>query len=146
MTPEDVQRLLLAIEAWASRRSDVLGLAVVGSWAQGSARPDSDLDIMLLVKSPAAYRADSRWLSAIDWRQAGFTLVGFEDADYGNVWSRHVQLKPLAEVELTSAEMTWASLDLIDEGAASVVTKGCRVIFDKTGELQRFVQHLRRED
>ncbi len=146
MTLDEAERLLLAIEAWASERSDVLGLAVVGSWARGTARPDSDLDIMLLVKWPAVYRADLDWLSAIDWQQAGFTLDGFKDADYGQAWSRHVQLEPLADVELTFAEQTWASLDPIDEGAASVVAKGCRVVFDKTGALQRFVQHLRRED
>jgi predicted nucleotidyltransferase len=47
-------RLIEAVAAWARRRDDVLGLALVGSHARGEARIDSDIDLALLVADPDA--------------------------------------------------------------------------------------------
>ena len=85
-----------------SGRANVHGLAVVGSWARGAATPDSDLDLVALVVSPQAYRDDASWVSNIDWSGAGFSLAGFTDADYGKVWSRHLELEPYAEQQALS--------------------------------------------
>jgi Nucleotidyltransferase domain len=47
-----VGELLERATAWARRRPDIRGLALVGSWARGSARTDSDVDLVVLTTDP----------------------------------------------------------------------------------------------
>jgi predicted nucleotidyltransferase len=44
------------ISAWASARPDIHAAALVGSHARGTAKPDSDIDIVLLVDDPNIYK------------------------------------------------------------------------------------------
>ncbi len=125
-----------------SGRANVHGLAVVGSWARGAATPDSDLDLVALVVSPQAYRDDASWVSNIDWSGAGFSLAGFTDADYGKVWSRHLELEPYAEVELSFGDVSWASVTPIDRGTAAVVSGGCLVLMDHAGLFKTLLNSL----
>jgi Nucleotidyltransferase domain len=46
--PAAVERLLERAVAWARRQPDIRGLALVGSWARGNARADSDVDLVVL--------------------------------------------------------------------------------------------------
>jgi uncharacterized protein len=78
-------------------------------------------------------------LSEIDFRGAGYRLQSSEDAIYGVVWSRHVNLLPGAEVELTFAECSWARTDPIDGGTRGVVEDAFRIIFDKDRILAKLV-------
>ena len=130
MTVEAAQldRVLAPVAAWARSRSDILGLALVGSRAQGAARPDSDIDLILLVVEPASFRGDS-WLDEIPWEDA--RAIGWHDADYGKAWSRHVRLERPFEIEFTFCRGSWAATNPVDEGTAGVVSKGCRVLLDK---------------
>jgi predicted nucleotidyltransferase len=113
-----LEQILAPISAWARSRSDVHGLALVGSWARGSARRDSDIDLMLLVPKPRTFRSDEHWLAEIDW--ADGRVAGWRDAEYGSAWSRHVELEPHCKI------------DPIDAGTAKVVSDGCRILVDKT--------------
>lgn len=45
------ERFLGQVVGWTRNRKDVLGILLVGSWARGSARADSDLDLVLLVEN-----------------------------------------------------------------------------------------------
>jgi lincosamide nucleotidyltransferase B/F len=70
MQPKQYSHLLQRYVAWATSRSDVLGLAAVGSTAATARQPDewSDHDI-LIVTSPgaaAAIRADLSWVPGWD--------------------------------------------------------------------------------
>ena len=57
-------RFFASVTAWAARRDDVYALALVGSYARGDARPDSDIDVVLIVADPARYLTDTSWVSA----------------------------------------------------------------------------------
>jgi hypothetical protein len=132
VTADDAQleQILAPISAWARSRSDIHGLALVGSWARGAARSDSDIDLMLLVSEPQKFRSDDHWLTEIDW--AGGRVAGWHDADYGSAWSRHVALEPHGEIEFTFCTPSWAATDPIDTGTANVVSGGGRILVDKT--------------
>jgi hypothetical protein len=132
-----VDRVLSPITAWARSRADILGLAIVGSWARGTARPDSDIDLVLLVPEPLSFRYDEQWLGEIAWRDA--RVSQWRDADYGKVWSRHVRLEPYCEIELTFCPPSWAATDPLDPGTASVVSGGCRVLLDKSRLLENLL-------
>jgi uncharacterized protein len=123
------EQILAPISAWARSRSDIHGLALVGSWADGSARNDSDIDLMLLVPQPQTFRSDQHWLTEIDW--AGRRVAGWHDVEYGAAWSRHVELEPRCEIEFTFCPPSWATTNPIDTGTANVVSGGCRILIDK---------------
>jgi predicted nucleotidyltransferase len=57
------QHLMDRVAAWACGRCDVCGVALVGSYARGMARADSDVDLVVLCADPAPYLADSGWLA-----------------------------------------------------------------------------------
>jgi predicted nucleotidyltransferase len=65
MTAEIVGTLLGRITNWAQARPDVRAVALVGSWARGAARPDSDVDLMLLVDEPELFERETDWLEEI---------------------------------------------------------------------------------
>jgi hypothetical protein len=124
-----LEQILAAISAWARSRADIHGLALVGSWARGSARRDSDIDLVLVVPDPQKFRSDEHWLGEIDW--AGGRVADWHDAEYGSAWSRHVALKPHCQIEFTFCAVSWAATDPIDTGTADVVSGGCRILVDK---------------
>jgi uncharacterized protein len=126
-----LDQVLAPVSAWACSRPDVLGLALVGSWACGRARQDSDVDLVLLVSEPQMFRRDERWMAEIRWFDR--RVVGWHDADYGVAWSRHVRLQPACEIEFTFCDPSWAATDPVDPGTATVVSGGCRPLLDKAG-------------
>jgi predicted nucleotidyltransferase len=135
----EADALMTAVADWAEKRDDIRAMAVVGSWARGRPRSTSDLDLLLLTSRASDYRRRRKWLAGIDFRKAGFRLRSSEGASYGAVWSLHVHLRPIADVELTFAECAWANTNPIDAGTRSVVTGGFRIIFDQDGLLAKLV-------
>lgn len=125
----EVDNILAPIAAWARSRADILGLAVVGSQARGTARPDSDIDVVVLTPEPERFRSDALWLAEIDWRDQAIT--DSYDAQYGSAWSRHVQLQSSSQIEFTFCTPSWTATNPIDPGTLTVVSGGCRVLVDK---------------
>ena len=136
-----LQPLLHLVTAWAASRADIVGLALVGSWAHGSAGPESDIDLVLLTANPEAFRASAAWLTEIEWSRLGLTLRSHRDASYGAVWSRHVRLSDGVCVEFSFGHPSWAAVSPCDAGTLSVVSHGCRVLFDPAGLLQTVVAY-----
>ncbi len=62
--PDDVERFLGSLVAFAEARDDVRAVALVGSHARGVARPDSDVDVVMLTTEPEAYIDGCDW---IEW-------------------------------------------------------------------------------
>ncbi|MEM6429058.1 MAG: nucleotidyltransferase domain-containing protein [Deinococcota bacterium] len=48
-----VDALLTKITTWAQEQPNVVALALVGSYANGTARPDSDVDLVLVCEQPS---------------------------------------------------------------------------------------------
>lgn len=138
-----VQSILAEVARWAANRGDISAVALVGSWARGTARDDSDIDLMLLTPDPLLFRQDNRWLNEIDWHSIGSAIAAWRDADYGIVWSRHVQLADNTEIEFGFGPLTWASVDPIDPGTFQVINDGCRILFDPQGLLEELVKQVK---
>ena len=49
---ETVNIFLTEVVAWASKQDSVIGVSLVGSYAHGQARPDSDVDLVILSNKP----------------------------------------------------------------------------------------------
>ena len=138
-----LEPLLLVVANWARSRPDVLGLSVVGSYARGTARPDSDLDLMLFARDPATLHADQVWPGAIAWDRAGRQLLSWRDAEYGVVWSRHMRLAGGPEVEMGIGPQTWAATAPVDPGTFRVVAEGCRVLLDPFHHFSALIRYVR---
>jgi uncharacterized protein len=129
-----VERALSEILSWVEREQAARGLALVGSYARGAARPDSDVDVLILVEDAASF-VSQRWLDEIDWRSLEASPVATRVAQYGVVWSRHVQLDNGLEIELGFAPISWAGDRPIDSGTRQVISGGCRILYDPDGLL-----------
>lgn len=122
--------ILRLAASWAATQSDIQGLALVGSWARGAARPDSDIDLVILTNDPERYRLNRSWLLDLDWALVGLPVIGWRDADYGALWSRHITLADAVEVEFGFTTPAWAATAPIDVGTRQVASDGLRILYD----------------
>jgi hypothetical protein len=136
MIQHQVDQLVSLLTAWATTRPDLTGVGLVGSWAYGNARPDSDLDLVFLTPDPERFR-DPAWIQEVDWASIGFHPAHWVDQDYGALWSRHLTLEPMAEVECGFAAPSWAATEPIDPGTYEVVSHALRPLYDPAGDFAR---------
>ena len=122
-TPERVERLLHQVVAWAADQEGVKAVVLVGSYARGDARADSDVDLVLLVDDPRGLIEDHRW-------SARFAPVErLKTENWGEVRSVRVWYSGGPEVEFAVASPDWARRPL-DEGTARVLQNGFRSLYD----------------
>lgn len=139
-----VEQIVQQVTYWAVRQESILAASLVGSQARGTARADSDIDLMFLALQPSDFRANADWLSKIDWGDRH--IENWEDRDYGVVWSRHVQLRANGHeancmaVELSFGQLSWASVAPLDIGTQQVVLNGCHILYDPEERLSQLVQ------
>jgi uncharacterized protein len=139
-------RLLERITAWFQAREGVAAIALVGSHARGAARPDSDIDLVLLVDDPQAYKHGQDWLSSLAVNELNNLVVTSQDEDYGPLWSRRVFLSSGHEVEFGFARPTWASTEPLDSGTQQVVRDGCHALYDPHEIMKRLITAVHQRD
>lgn len=127
------------IARWARGQDDVVGVAVVGSWARGAVRMDSDIDIVVLTNKRARYLDDDRWVAMALVEPAEIV----RRQDWGPLTERRVRLSSGLEVEFGFALPSWARTDPVDPGTASVVRAGCRPLVDSGAVFERLIAALR---
>ena len=85
---------------WAQSQPDLLAVALVGSHARGQARPDSDVDLVLICSRAADYLADLSWTL-----QFG-AVREHQVEDYGKVMSIRAWYENGLEVEYGITSLT----------------------------------------
>ncbi|MGB3655303.1 MAG: nucleotidyltransferase domain-containing protein [Rivularia sp. (in: cyanobacteria)] len=136
-----ISAILEKVANWAEIRSEILALALVGSYARGEAKPNSDIDLMVITSNTEFFRQNHNWIHEINWESINYKILTFNDAQYGVVWSRHIYLSSLnnefnnIKVEISFGLPTWASVNPIDSGTFNVVSRGCKIIYDPQGIL-----------
>lgn len=124
-----VEQLLAAVPEWARGDSRIVAAALVGSYARDEARPDSDIDLVLLADDPDALLGDLEWLARFG------DVVSTQIDDYGIVRSRRVLYEDGREVEFGVAGREWIETP-VDAGTARVMADGMRILYDPSGGLQ----------
>ena len=108
---------------WSRAQPSIIGVAVVGSCARGTARPDSDIDFVVLCKSPELFLENQAWIHDLG------TVVKASREDYGALVSLRVFYAEGQEAEFGLTSRTWASLP-VDSGTKEVVENGFRILYD----------------
>ena len=130
--PDDVGRFLASLVAFAEARDDVRAVALVGSRARGVARPDSDVDVVMLSTEPETYIDGDDWI-----RFPGATLLATRR--WGALTERLLVLGNGIEVDFGVACPSWASTEPLDPGTAQVARDGLVVLHDRDGLLARLL-------
>jgi predicted nucleotidyltransferase len=120
---------LAKVQTWANERDDVRALLLVGSFARGEARTDSDLGVLLLTSSQRAYLDDTTWVSVFG------QVDRIEVEPYGRVTSVRAFYPDGLEVEFGVAPADWATRPL-DPGTEAVVRGGIVVLLDRDGDAE----------
>jgi uncharacterized protein len=131
---------------WARAQPTICAVALVGSHARGTARADSDIDLVALTTAPDLFRGDPDWIRAIEWNRCGASPANWQDEEYGQLWSRRIWLKPdRHELEIGFARPSWADVHPLDAGTRQVVADGCRILHDANGVLARLCAAVKSE-
>ncbi len=130
MNNERVRKFLEHFTAWARDRCDILAVALVGSYARGAARSDSDIDLVIITTNRAQYLSDIRWTARFGEPARNQT------EDYGLVTSLRVWYSDGLEVEYGFTDERWVALPL-DKGTRQVIADGMQVLFERRDVLSR---------
>lgn len=127
-----VVELLNVVRVWAEKRVDISAVALVGSHAHGRARPDSDVDLVILSDNPDPLRS-------ADWLSVFGVVTCVKTESWGVLTSHRVDYKILGKVEVGVASSSWADIP-IDQGTFRVVSDGIVSVYDPRGILDRLVK------
>ena len=132
------EHIVQIIADWAKAQPTIQAVALVGSHARGSAGADSDIDLVLIVTDPRAFRDETAWLDTIGWNAMGARPQRWQDEDYGALWSRRLWLETNhGEIEFGFASPSWDDVNPLDPGTRSVIADGCRILHDPRKILSR---------
>jgi predicted nucleotidyltransferase len=109
---------------WASARTDIQALALVGSYARDTATKTSDVDLVILTDDPQKY------LNSTEWTEDFGSVITKQIEDYGMLTSLRVWYKSGLEIEYGFTTPAWAQSPL-DEGTRQVIEDGMRVLFER---------------
>ena len=128
-----VNNLLARAARWAAGRSHVRGLLLVGFWARGTPRPDSDVDLVLLTEDVERYLDGQELVRAL----GAIRLV--RSQNWGAIEERRLLLPSGLEVEVGVGHPSWARIDPVDQGTRRVIRNGARILHDPEGLLASLI-------
>jgi predicted nucleotidyltransferase len=125
MDPSDrVSEFLEHVRTWGKSADDISVVILVGSHACGDARPDSDIDLVIIADFPEKYLLEKSWLKFFG--QPSKTV----HEDWGLVQSLRVWFESGLEVEFGFTSNGWLSKPL-DKGTRKVLDDGYQFIVNK---------------
>ena len=136
MVPKEkqVRAFLIKFRRWAASRPDILGVALVGSYARNHATDTSDVDLAIVAKQPEVYLRDTQWA-----RYFG-TVNRQQSENYGKVTSVRVWYSGGFEVEYGFTDETWCALP-VDGGTKQVISHGMQILTERASTLSRLITH-----
>ncbi len=117
--------LIHDVVRWASGQPEVRALVLVGSQARGAARPDSDVDLVIVSEQPARLLNDRAWIHTFG------TVVQQATEEWGRLKSLRIRYDEGPEVESGVTDVAWA--DPGDDSTLAVLLDGARVLLDRDG-------------
>ena len=132
---KQVKDLVNAIVKWAEFKPDILGVALVGSYARDETKIDSDVDLMFLTLTP------KELIDRPDWITEFGNIKSIKVEDWGLVTSVRVFYQDDLEVEYGITTSEWVRLP-IDGGTRRVISNGIKILLDKSGLLEKALKEV----
>jgi uncharacterized protein len=126
---EQLNEFLNAVKQWGTETPSVQAIILIGSYARGTSKPDSDIDLCILSSQKQKLLSDTNWLSCFG------TMINQQVEFYGAVTSLRVWYLEGFEVEYGLADPSWIFLPL-DEGTRRVLSDGYQIIVDKNSDFE----------
>lgn len=138
MTPNQrqVDHFLTEFSRWAASQTDILAVALVGSYARNEATDTSDIDLVIIASKPETYLRDTRWAQYFG------TINRQQFENYGKVTSLRVWYSGGQEVEYGFSDETWSAVPL-DEGTKKVISNGMQILSERGSILSRLKRSRR---
>jgi hypothetical protein len=124
----EIEEVIERVTHWAAGRKDVLGLLLVGSCARNAARPDSEIDLVLLTEEITSC-AENTWADELNLGTSTRVRA------WGPITERRFLTHTGLEVEINIGSPDWANVAPVDPGTQQVVTGGARILHDPEGAL-----------
>ena len=121
---EKVHVFLTEFISWVSKQDSILGVSLVGSYARGAARPNSDVDLVILSDKPHKLINDDKWLTNFG------KVISIRHEDYGLVQSRHILYEDGLNIEYGITTLQWTNTKPVDIETCRVVTDGMKILYD----------------
>lgn len=132
MAEQTIAQFLDEFTAWAAAQPDIQAVALVGSHARNAARPDSDVDLVVIADDPELYVRNTGWIERFG------RVERQQTEDYIKLISVRAWYADGREIEYGLTDPDWAAQPL-DPGSRQVIADGMRVLFERTTLLS---QHL----
>jgi uncharacterized protein len=136
MKRDQVKSLEANWRNWAEEDSAIHAVAIVGSYAKGTAREDSDIDLMIICDVPEYY------LSNVDWSTRFGKIQKAEREDWGLVQTWRVVYDPDMEVEYNFTTTQWCCDTELAQGTGRVISEGVRVVYDPERTIETVIEKI----
>ena len=134
MTQLEADKYIERVVECPRATSAIVGLLLVGSFARGDFRNDSDLDLVVLTDDLQGLLSNQEWLRSIG------NVKEINEESWGVVTSLRVIYDTGVEIEFAIAATAWARFNPIDPGTLKVVSDGAKIIWDPHGHLKRLLE------
>ena len=124
MSYSEFKRQLLHV---FSVKSDIEGMAIVGSYARGTQQPYSDIDAAIFCNNPEMYLNDHSWLELFG------VATDITHERWGVVQTVRAFFSNALEIEFNFTTLAWARIP-VDPGTYRVVSEGFEILYDPTQE------------
>ena len=114
---------------WANAQDGIIALALVGSRARGTARLDSDIDLVIIADDYNKFLNNGEWVDFFGGHKE------IKKEDWGLLKSIRVKYDSGLEVEYGFSSLEWAKTNPVDPGTRKVVSDGMNILLDKQGVL-----------
>ncbi len=131
-----VDLFLEKFKQWAASQDNIEAVALVGSYAKGTAKPDSDIDLVIITNDPKSLLENDLWLQNFG------QIKEIKNEDWGLVQSRRVFYDNGIEVEFGITTPNWAKIDPVDPGTKQVILNGLKILYDENNILQSLLGTL----
>ena len=128
-------QLIDQIVEWGINTHIVSAICLVGSYARGDARQNSDFDLIILSEDPQILITDQKW------RNSFGEIEKSSIEDWGILKSVRTFYKDGTEIEFGITSLDWATVPL-DPGTLKVVTDGMKILYDPNNILKKVVQAI----
>ncbi|MFL0250304.1 nucleotidyltransferase domain-containing protein [Clostridium neuense] len=119
-----VWNFLDKVKKYAEENDMINAVVLVGSYARGEEKEDSDVDLTIISTTPKLLIEDAEFVNDFG------KLIKVEKENYGRVTSIRAWYEDGMEVEFGITSPLWISKPL-DEGTLKVLKDGYKVILDK---------------